>query len=128
MSIKDQLHVLVVDDMATSRGLITQSLAELGIRNVAWEEDGKVAFDRLQRQPVHLIISDQNMPNMTGLDLLQSVRTHPQLGRTGFILVTGSPEPGLLKKGTALGLNNYIRKPFTTPDMKRCIEHVVGKL
>ena len=128
MSVKDQLQILVVDDMATSRGLITQSLAELGIRHVIWEEDGAAAYARLQQNPVHLIISDQNMPGVTGLELLQHVRAHPQLGRTGFILVTGSPEPGLLKKGTALGLNNYIRKPFTTTDMKACIEHVVGKL
>ncbi|MEM7727793.1 MAG: response regulator [Pseudomonadota bacterium] len=128
MSLKDALHVLVVDDMATSRGLIVQSLTDLGIKNVSWERSGDDAFRSLQNKPVHLIISDQNMPGMTGLQLLHAVRSYAPLAKTGFILVTGSPDPKILQQGVQIGLNNYLTKPFNTAQMKACVERVVGRL
>ncbi|WP_298914998.1 response regulator [uncultured Algimonas sp.] len=128
MSLKDALTVLVVDDMATSRGLIIQALTDIGIKKVSWERDGDAAFRSLQNQPVHLIVSDQNMPGMTGLQLLHSVRNYTPTAKTGFILVTGSPDPKVLQQGVQIGLNNYLTKPFTTAQMKACLERVVGKL
>ncbi|MGB3456068.1 MAG: response regulator [Litorimonas sp.] len=126
MSLKDTLAVLVVDDMSTSRGLILQALTEIGIKNTQWEKGGDDAFRSLQTRPVHLIISDQNMPGMTGLQLLHAVRSNPQTARTGFVLVTGSPDPRILQQGMQLGLNNFLKKPFSTPQMKACIEKVIG--
>lgn len=68
------------------------------------------------------------MPGMTGLQLLHSVRSYPPLAKTGFILVTGSPDPRILQQGVKIGLNNYLTKPFNAAQMKACIERVVGKL
>ena len=76
MGLKDNLRIMVVDDMATSRGLITQALDEIGIKNYVTENDGKKAFSRLAATPVHLVLSDYNMPGMDGLGLLQAVRGH----------------------------------------------------
>ena len=114
--------------MATSRGLIINALQEMGVKNYTYENSADAAFKRLSNTPVHLILSDQNMPGMSGLDLLKAVRSYQPTARTGFILITGSPDPNLVQTGIQLGLNNFIKKPFDTPQLKACIEKVVGRL
>jgi two-component system chemotaxis response regulator CheY len=128
MALRDQLRVLVVDDMATSRGLITQALDALGIANVATASDGKSALASLSANPVHLVISDYNMPEMDGLQLLQAVRANPATQRTGFLLITGRADGTVIDRGRGLGMNNYIKKPFTPDDMRGAIEAVFGRL
>jgi len=128
MSLKEQLRVMVVDDMATSRGLILNALNEMGVKNVVYESSGDAGFQKLGSTPVHLIISDHNMPGMSGLEFLRAVRSHQATARTGFILITGSPDPQLVQTGIQLGLNNFIKKPFSTVQLKQCIEKVVGRL
>jgi two-component system chemotaxis response regulator CheY len=128
MSLRDSLRVMVVDDMSVSRALISQSLEEIGIKHVATEADSKAALNKLAANPVHLVISDMNMPGLTGLDLLGALRNNRTTQRIGFILITGTPTPEILQKGQQLGLNNLIRKPFTTATVKASIERVVGPL
>ena len=128
MSLKDKLHILVVDDMSTSRGLITQALDEIGIVNYRTENDGAQAWRSLAAKPVHLILSDFNMPGMDGLQLLEGVRGNKATARTGFILITGRADPDTINKGVKLGMNNFIKKPFETAQLKACIEKVVGPL
>lgn len=128
MGIKEQLHVMVVDDMSTSRGLITQSLDEIGIKNYVTENDGASAMKRLSATPVHLVISDYNMPGLNGLQLLEGLRNYPLTARIGFILVTGRADKSLIEAGQKLAMNNFLRKPFRTIDLKACIEKVVGRL
>jgi Response regulator containing CheY-like receiver domain and AraC-type DNA-binding domain len=128
MSLRDQLRILVVDDMATSRGLVVQALEGFGLRHIETAENGAEALAQLQAAPVHLVLSDYNMPGMTGMDLLVAIRGHPALQRLGLILITGRADRALLEKGQAMGLNNYLAKPFTAQDLRRCIEAVVGRL
>jgi two-component system chemotaxis response regulator CheY len=128
MSLKDSLRIMVVDDMATSRGLITQALDEIGVKNYQTENDGRRALQRLGVNPVHLVLSDFNMPGLDGLGLLQAVRSQPATQKLGFILVTGRPTPEIVAQARQLGLNNMIKKPFTAAAMKQCIESVVGRL
>ncbi len=128
MSLKDSLTVMVVDDMTTSRGLITQALEANGVMRYTTENDGQAAYAKLAVSPVHLILSDMNMPKMDGLGLLQAVRQNPATARIGFILVTGSPTPDIVERGRVMGLNNMIKKPFTPQTMRACIESVVGRL
>ncbi|SMP33978.1 response regulator [Shimia sagamensis] len=128
MSLKDKLHILVVDDMSTSRGLITQALDEIGIVNYRTENDGAQAWRSLAAKPVHLILSDFNMPGMDGLQLLEGIRGNKATARTGFILITGRADPDTINKGVKLGMNNFIKKPFQTAQLKACIEKVVGPL
>ncbi len=128
MALKDSLHVMVVDDMAVSRGLITQALEEIGIHNVQYERDGATALRRLAANPVHLVIADYNMPGMDGLSLLQGLRANRSTQRIGFILVTGKPDRDVLARGQQLGMNNYLAKPFSVQAMRTCIEKVVGPL
>jgi len=128
LSVKDKLRVMVVDDMSTSRALITQSLDALGVSNYAVENDAQRALFSIAKSPVHLVLSDMNMPGMDGMGFLEALRRNPATAKTGFILVTGSPTPEILKQGQRLGLNNLIRKPFSPTDLKQCIERVVGRL
>jgi len=128
MAAANKLEVMVVDDTSVSRMLMTESLQEIGITNLALAKDGAEALTQLKTKPVHLVISDQYMPNLDGLGLLKALRGHPPTAKIGFILVTGSPEKSLVDRGRQIGLNNFIAKPFTTKAIRAAIEAVVGRL
>lgn len=128
MSLKDQIRVMVVDDMSVSRGLLEQGLEVIGVKNVSYATNGQDALTSLASQPAHLIISDYNMPKMDGLHLLQALRTNAATQKIGFILVTGSEDKNVIINGQKLGMNNYLKKPFTPETLKACIERVTGPL
>lgn len=128
MSVRDKLRVLVVDDMSTSRGILLQALDAFGIRQVEYAEDGEAALASLGRRPVHLVISDFNMPRMDGLKLLHAIRTEAATAKTGFILVSGRPDPAVVEAGRKLRMNNFLTKPFQPSDLRAAIEAVVGRL
>lgn len=128
MALKDNLKIMIVDDMSVSRGLLTQAVEEMGIKSIDFEKSGDSAFPKLAAHPVHLVICDYNMPGMNGLDLLENLRRNRSTQRIGFVLVTGSPTQDMITRGKQLGLNNLIKKPFTTVSLKAAIEAVVGRL
>lgn len=128
MSLREQIRILVVDDMSTSRGLIVQALEAMGISHVAHTSDGPSAIAELAKSPAHLVISDYNMPGMDGLQLLQTLRGGAKTKGVGFILITGRADQSIIETGKAFGMNNFIKKPFTPADLKSCIEAVVGRL
>ncbi|SIS74073.1 response regulator [Phaeovulum vinaykumarii] len=128
MALRDQLRIMVVDDMSTSRGLITQALDAMGIRQVGYATDGPGALTTLEKSPVHMVISDYNMPGMNGIQLLQALRQNPRTKGVGFILITGRADAALINEGKKNGMNNFLKKPFTPQELKACIEAVVGRL
>lgn len=128
MALRDQLHVMVVDDMSTSRGLIIQALDGFGVRNIRHAHDGPSALATLAERPAHLVISDYNMPGMDGLHLLHALRSDARLKGIGFILITGKADRQVIEAGKKLGMNNFIKKPFAPKDLLSCIEAVVGRL
>jgi len=128
MSLAEKLRVMVVDDTSVSRALIVDALDQMGVRGVAIAKDGAAALTALKTQPVHLVISDMNMPGLDGLGLLRRLRENKATARIGFILVTGSADKTLIERGRQFALNNYVTKPFTVAQLRGAIEAVVGKL
>ena len=128
MSIADKIRIMVVDDTSVSRALVIDALDQMGVRGVAIAKDGVAALQALSVQPVHLVISDMNMPGLDGLGLLKRLRENKATARIGFILVTGSADKTLIERGRQFSLNNYVTKPFTVAQLRGAIEAVVGKL
>ncbi len=128
MALRDKLRTIVVDDMSTSRGLITQALDGFGVRQVETAADGATALEKIANWPVHLVISDMNMPGMNGLQLLHALRTRQATKGVGFLLITGKADRETIETGKRLGMNNFIKKPFQPNDLRNAIEAVVGRL
>ncbi|MFN3546870.1 MAG: response regulator [Mesorhizobium sp.] len=128
MSLLAQLKILVVDDTTTSRMLLRDALETIGFRNISVAADGEQAMQVMMSQPCHLIISDMNMPKMNGLQLLHAIRSYRPTSRVPFMILTGNNDKNVLIEGRKMGLNNYLNKPFTTPDLKKALEAIVGRL
>ena len=122
------IKVMIVDDQASMRAMIRRSLQDLGFRDVRDKGAAAEALASIKSDRVHLIISDFNMPEMDGLELLKAVREDPVIGKTVFIMLTGSSDRDLVQKAAALGVNNYLVKPFAPAALKDKIERVFGEL
>jgi two-component system chemotaxis response regulator CheY len=122
------LKVLVVDDQNSVRAMTRMTLEELGFRHIHEAENGVQAMETASVQPLDLIISDFNMPEMDGLGLLRAVRGHPVARKVPFILLTGRGDRELVVKAAQAGVNNYLVKPFTAAILRGKIEQVIGKL
>jgi two-component system chemotaxis response regulator CheY len=122
------LKVLVVDDQTSVRQMTRLTLEQIGVKLIHEAENGSQAVEKASVQPLDLIISDYNMPEMDGLGLLRAIRGHPSARRVPFILVTGRGDRELVVKAAQAGANNYVVKPFTADILRTKIEQVVGKL
>jgi len=112
--------VLVVDDFKTMRRLVVGALATLGLTKVTEADDGATAWPIIQEaakagEPFQLIVSDWNMPQMQGIQLLKNVRAHADAKVKGvpFVLVTAEAEQKNIVEALQVGVSNYIVKPFT---------------
>ncbi len=113
MGFDTSIKVLVVDDFATMRRIVKGVLKQLGFNDIIEAEDGQLALKELQKEKVGLIVSDWNMPNMTGLDLLKAVRADANLKDTPFLMVTAEGQKENVVQAVQAGVSNYIVKPFT---------------
>lgn len=122
------MSVLLVDDQTSIRSLLRNSLVQLGFVHVAGVRNGIEALEHLKANLTHLIISDFNMPDMDGLELLKAVRASSQNAKTGFIMLTGQASKELVQQAISSGVNNFLAKPFTTSSLKARIEAVFGPI
>lgn len=122
------IKVLVVDDQNSVRKMTRMTLEQIGFRHIHEAENGVQAMETASLQPLDLIISDYNMPEMDGLGLLRAVRGHPVARKVPFILLTGRGDRELVVKAAQAGVNNYLVKPFTAAILREKIEQVMGKL
>jgi two-component system chemotaxis response regulator CheY len=128
MPIAATLKVLIVDDQYSVRQMTRLSLEEIGVKHVHEAEDGKGGLELAGTQPLDLIISDYNMPEMDGIELLRGIRGHATARRVPFILLTGRGDRELVVMAAKAGANNYLIKPFTAATLREKIEQVLGKL
>ncbi|MBU3078641.1 response regulator [Sphingomonas quercus] len=122
------IKVMVVDDQTSMRAMIRRALQDFGFKDVRDKPGAVEALSAIRQDRVHLVISDFNMPDMDGLQFLEAVRGDPVIGKTVFIMLTGSSDKEIVQKAAALGVNNYVVKPFAPAALKEKIERVFGEL
>lgn len=127
MAADPNMKVLVVDDFATMRRIVKNILTQLGFKNIVEADDGTTAVDVLKSQKVDLIISDWNMPKMTGLDLLKHVRADADIAATPFIMVTAEAQQDNIILAVKAKVSQYIVKPFTAETLGEKINKVLGE-
>jgi two-component system, chemotaxis family, chemotaxis protein CheY len=123
-----KIKILVVDDFATMRKVVKNLLKQAQFENVTEAEDGIAALRVLKSQKIDLIISDWNMPNMTGLDLLKAVRADSELADIPFLMVTAEALQENVIAAVKAGVNNYIVKPFTAETLGEKIAKIMEKI
>jgi|SRR6188768_3951632 two-component system, chemotaxis family, chemotaxis protein CheY len=128
MPLAAALKVLIVDDQMSVRQFTRMTLEKMGIRLIHEAENGKDALDKAIGQPLDLIISDFNMPEMDGLGLLRAVRGHQAIRKLPFILLTGRGDRELVVKAAQAGVNNYLVKPFNDVVLRQKMEQVLGAM
>ena len=122
------MKIMIADDQQTSRMLIRTALNDLGVKQIDMAKDGQEALEMILRQPVHLVISDYHMPRMNGVELLRAVRSNPPTKKSAFFMLTGVDNAQFLQQAVQLQINNYLKKPISTPELKKKIEAVFGPL
>jgi len=122
------LSCLIVDDQQTMRSLVRSGLQQLGFRSIYEAPDGEEGLRHTLARPIHLVISDYNMPKLDGLGLLRAIRSHPPIQKTAFIMLTGRADRELVQRAVQFGVNNYLVKPFTVGTLKEKIEAIFGVL
>ncbi|HIJ77725.1 MAG: response regulator [Desulfobulbaceae bacterium] len=118
------MKVLVVDDFATMRRIVKNILTQLGFKNIIEADDGTTALDVLKSQKIDLIISDWNMPKMTGLDLLKAVRGDAGMANTPFIMVTAEAQQDNIILAVKAKVSQYIVKPFTADTLSEKLDKI----
>ena len=118
------MKILTVDDFSTMRKIVKNILRQLGYNNIVEADDGTTALDVLKAEKIDFIISDWNMPNMTGLDLLKTVRGDDALKDIPVLLVTAESLKENVVEAVKAGVNGYIVKPFTEELLKEKIDSI----
>jgi len=123
-------RILVLDDMMTMRKIVIKNLKELGFTDIQEAADGNLGWAVLEatKPPIQIIISDWNMPNCSGLDLVKKVRANPIYAKVPFIMLTAEAEAAQVKEALISGVTNYIIKPFTPDTIKLKLEQTHKKV
>ena len=122
-----RMKVLVVDDFATMRKIVRNILKQIGFEDITEAEDGSVALRMIKSESVGLVVTDWNMPNMSGLDLLREIRQNPQTAHLPVLMVTAEGLKENVMDTVKAGVNNYVVKPFTAEVLQEKIEHIFKK-
>ncbi|MFA6237447.1 MAG: response regulator [Bacteriovorax sp.] len=129
MALRADLKILVIDDMATMRKIIKNMLKQIGFTNISEADDGSTAWPMIENamkegSPFQLVVSDWNMPNMSGLELLKNIRTTAGTEKLPFLMITAEAEQGNVVVAVKAGVNNFIVKPFSAQILKEKIDKI----
>jgi len=124
------MKILVVDDFSTMRRIVRNLLVELGFTNTLIQEadDGENALTALRSQPFDLVVTDWNMPNMTGIDLLRAIRAEAALKGLPVLMVTAENNRDQIIAAAQAGVNGYIVKPFTAVTLKEKLTKIFERI
>ena len=122
------MKILIVDDFSTMRRIIKNLMSDLGFNNTSEADDGKTALPILQAGDFDFLITDWNMPGMTGIDLLKMVRADLKLAKLPVLMVTAEAKREQIVEAAQAGVNGYIIKPFNATTLKEKIEKIFERI
>jgi two-component system chemotaxis response regulator CheY len=122
------MSMLVVDDFPTMRRIVRSLLKELGFTNVEEAEDGQDALNKLRSGKFEFVVSDWNMPNLDGLDMLKQIRADDNLKHLPVLMVTAEAKKENIIAAAQAGANGYVVKPFTAAILEEKLNKIFEKL
>ena len=123
-----KMKFLVVDDFSTMRRIVRNLLKELGFTNVEEAEDGVIALQKRKAGEFDFVVSDWNMPNMTGIELLRAIRADPALKNLPLLMITAEAKKETIIEAAQAGASGYIVKPFTAGTMSEKLTKIFEKM
>jgi two-component system chemotaxis response regulator CheY len=127
MATRDDLKLLIVEDREVMLKIIRRLLVQLGFSNIDGAANGMRALEKVRDKDYDLILSDWNMDEMSGFELLKHVRADPRTANIPFILVTTEAKPENIMAAKAAGANAYLLKPFKLDMLQQTIEDVLSE-
>jgi len=122
------MKILIVDDFSTMRRIIKNLLRDLGFNNTQEADDGNTALPMLQGGNFDFLVTDWNMPGMTGIDLLKAVRADEKLASLPVLMVTAESKREQIIEAAQAGVSGYIVKPFTAVTLKEKIDKIFERI
>ncbi len=122
------MKILIVDDFSTMRRIIKNLLRDLGFNNTEEADDGNTGLPKLQSGNFDFLVTDWNMPGMTGIDLLRAVRADERLKTLPVLMVTAEAKKEQIVMAAQEGVNGYIVKPFTAQTLKEKIDKIFERI
>jgi two-component system chemotaxis response regulator CheY len=122
------MKILVVDDFSTMRRIIKNLLRDLGFNNTSEADDGQTALPMLQSGNFDFLVTDWNMPGMTGIELLKAVRADAKLASLPVLMVTAEQKREQIVEAAQAGVNGYIVKPFTAEVLREKLNKIFERV
>ncbi len=126
--VQKTMKILVVDDFPTMRRIIKNLLKDLGFENVDEAEDGAMGLEKLRNGNFDFVVSDWNMPNMDGLEMLKAIRADPALSKMPVLMVTAEAKKENIIAAAQAGANGYVVKPFTAAILEEKLNKIFEKI
>ena len=127
MSLPTDLKFLIVDDFSTMRRIVRGLLKEIGYNNAEEAEDGAIALGMLKQAKYDFVVSDINMPNMNGFELLKQIKADPALKHLPVLMVTAEARKEDIVLAAQSGAAGYVVKPFTKATLDEKVQKIVAK-
>ena len=124
MPANKEMNILVVDDFSTMRRIVKNILRQLGFTNIVEADDGTTAMAKLKSEKIDFVITDWNMPKMTGMELLKEIRADDTLKHLPVLMVTAEALQENIIAAVKAGVNNYIVKPFDAKTLSEKLEKI----
>ena len=121
------MKILVVDDFSTMRRIIKNLLKDLGFTNIQEADDGSTALPMLQQGDFDFVVTDWNMPGMSGIELVKNIRANPIMANMPILMVTTESKREQIIEAAKAGVDSYIVKPFTAGTLKEKLEKVSAR-
>jgi len=128
VALDKNMKILIVDDFSTMRRIIKNLLRDLGFTNTVEADDGTTALPILQAGSIDFLVTDWNMPGMTGIELLRAVRADDKLKTIPVLMVTAEAKRDQIIAAAQAGVNGYVVKPFTAVALKEKIEKIFERI